>query len=90
MQAVVAAVVLAAADLRVVLVAAGMGQVLRVLEVTERPIEEAVEEGLVLQTLRLYKGIREAAEVLGLLLLRFQTLAPQHSRLALRQVFQLL
>jgi hypothetical protein len=83
------AAVLVAADLRVVLVAAGMGRVLQVLEVTERPIEEAVEEGLVLQTLHLYKGIREAAEVLGLLLLRFQTLAPQHSRLALRQVFQL-
>jgi hypothetical protein len=89
MLAVVAAVVLAVADLRVVLVAAGLVQLLPVLEVTERQIPEAVEEGLVLQTLRLYKGIREAAEVLELSLLRFQTLAPQHSRLALRQVFQL-
>jgi hypothetical protein len=74
MLAVVAAVVLVAVDLRVVLVVAGMGQVLRVLEVTEHKIPEAVEEGLVLQAPRLYKGIREAAEVPELLLLHIQTL----------------
>jgi hypothetical protein len=70
----VVAAVLEVADLRGVLVAAEMGQVLLVLEVTERQIPEAVVEGLLLQTLRLYKGIREAAEVPELLLLHIQTL----------------